>query len=91
MLPPPQDEAERLEAALKAAVAERAKLRAAADAAKAHAAERDRVAQERALLNAVAKQQSDLIARQASPSREMRVMTSPRRCARRDPLFFAVR
>jgi hypothetical protein len=62
-------------------VSERAKLRCAADAAKAHATERDRVATERALLDAVAKQQSDLITRQARPTRE--IMPCKARCAAR--------
>ena len=46
-------------------MAERAKLRRAAEAAVVHSAERDRVAQERALLDAVAAQQAALIAKQA--------------------------
>ena len=66
-------------------MAERAKLRAAASAAVAHSAERDRVAQERALLDAVAAQQAALIAKQArgAPSRRAALTRRRARCFRK--------
>jgi hypothetical protein len=59
-----QARVEALAESVAAANAERGVLRAAAAASEAHAAERDRLREERQLLDAVARQQADLIARQ---------------------------